>query len=70
MNDKTRELRLRNNKKYLKVYYGYGRSKYRIPVVRLAGNYLERLNFSIGDMVEVCMEPGVITIRKISRDKS
>ena len=53
-------------KKIRKVYYGfYPHCKKPHPVINLKGLYLSRMNFEIGDSIDVVMEPGLITIRKI-----
>ena len=54
-----------NKKRTLKVYYGYhSNSCKRHPVIRLAGKYLLKLNFKVGDSIELKMESGRIVITK------
>jgi hypothetical protein len=53
-------------KRRLKVYYGHHGNSYRQhPVIRLAGKYLSKLDFKIGDTVEITMELGRISITKL-----
>jgi hypothetical protein len=53
-------------KRRLKVYYGHHGNSYRQhPVIRLAGKYLSKLDFKIGDTVEITMELGRISIEKL-----
>jgi hypothetical protein len=54
------------NKRTLTVYYGYhGRAYKRHPVIRLAGEYLSKLDFKIGDKIEITMEHNLILINKV-----
>lgn len=49
----------------MKLYYGYTRRNYkRIPVIRLAGNYLAKSNFKIGDCLEITLNDNHIVISK------
>lgn len=49
----------------LKVYYGFTQRKYRkIPVIRLAGDYLTAIGFSIGDKVTIELETHKVIITK------
>ena len=53
-------------KRRLKVYYGHHSNSYgQHPVIRLAGKYLSKLDFKIGDTVEITMELGRISITKL-----
>jgi hypothetical protein len=50
------------------VYYGIyngGLNNKAYPVIRMGGIYLAKLNFEIGDTIEVIFEPGRITIMKV-----
>jgi hypothetical protein len=52
-----------NHKRKLKVYYGYTGRKYRkVPVIRLAGVYLSKAGFKIGDIIHINFEAGEIHI--------
>ncbi len=54
-------------KRKLKVYYGHHSNSYKQhPVIRLAGHYLTKFDFKIGDMVEIIGENQKITITKLS----
>ena len=47
----------------LKVYRGHNNQSYKPqPLIRLCGDYLARLGFTIGDYVEIRGGNGVITI--------
>ncbi len=50
-----------------KVYYGHYDSEFGSPhpVIRLGGKYLEALGFHIGDAIEVHLQHGCITIRRV-----
>jgi len=55
----------RFSKRLMKVYYNhYPEAKEPHPVIRLGGIYLSRLDFQIGDEIEVVVEPGKIVITK------
>ena len=61
MNEQTKKRRL-------KVYYGYHCHSYKQhPVIHLAGKYLSKLDFVIGDTIEISMEPGRISIVKLPK---
>ena len=50
----------------LKVYYGFHGPPYKQhPVIRIAGNYLSKMGFRIGDHVEITMEENRIVISKL-----
>lgn len=52
-------------KRQLKVYYGFHRKSYKKhPVIHLAGNYLTKIGFNTGDIIEVTLFENVVTIRK------
>jgi len=53
-------------KKVRKVQYGYYEDKTSKPhpVIRIAGKYLERFGFKIGDVVTVEIENGKIMVRR------
>jgi hypothetical protein len=56
-------------KRRLKVYYGHHSNSYtQHPVIRLAGKYLSKLDFKIGDTVEIVMELGRISITKLPKE--
>ena len=49
----------------LTVYYGFTKRKYRkIPVIRLAGDYLTTIGFKIGDKVSIELETNKVVITK------
>lgn len=57
---------MNDRKRKLKVYYGHhGNSYKQHPVIRLAGQYLSKLDFKIGDIVEITEENQKITITKL-----
>jgi hypothetical protein len=57
---------LKETKRLRKVYHAYyPGNKDPHPVIRIAGKYLSGIEFDIGDMVEVVMEPGRIVITKV-----
>jgi hypothetical protein len=50
----------------LTVYYGFTKRKYRrIPVIRLAGDYLSSIGFDVGDKLSIELETRKIIITKI-----
>ncbi|MBS1618438.1 MAG: SymE family type I addiction module toxin [Bacteroidetes bacterium] len=52
----------------LKVCYAYYRkARKRHPIINLEGFYLEKFGFSIGDSVELIVEPGKIMIIKVAQ---
>ena len=55
-------------RKLRKVQYGHYEDKAAKPhpVIRIAGKYLERFGFRIGDMVEVEIADGRIMVQKLS----
>ena len=55
-------------RKLRKVQYGHYEDKAAKPhpVIRIAGKYLERFGFRIGDMVEVEIADGKIMVRKLA----
>jgi hypothetical protein len=54
-----------------KVYYQhYGRYGNTHPFIRIAGQYLKRFGFNIGDIIEVNVENSQITIRKCITEPS
>ena len=56
-------------KRRLKVYYGHHSHTYRPhPVIHLAGKYLSKLDFEIGDTIEISMELGRISIVKLPKE--
>ncbi len=53
-------------KKVHKVYYGYHHGYWKpLPVIHLKGKFLARLGFEIGDKIEILLQPGTITVRKV-----
>lgn len=54
----------------LKVSYGHYRytGGFFHPLIRLHGKYLLQFGFNVGDMIEVSMSAGQITIKKVSKD--
>ena len=55
----------------LKVYYGHHGPPYKQhPVIRIAGNYLAKLGFKVGDEIEVSMEANVLTVRKVIKQNA
>ena len=55
----------------LKVYYAHHGNYYtRHPVIRIAGKYLSKVGFKIGDHVEIMMEENRITITKSQLNKT
>lgn len=54
------------NTRQLKIYYSYhSRSCKRLPMIRLCGHYLEKMDFKIGDRIEITVEKNEISIRKV-----
>lgn len=59
------------HKRIRKVQYShYNKSYEQHPVIRLAGNYLDRMDFKIGDAIEVQIEKGYILITKVTSQES
>jgi hypothetical protein len=59
-------------KKYSKRKVHYGNNsgcKHTHPVIRISGNYLSKLGFEIGSLIEVEIEPNQIFIRRIEKEK-
>jgi hypothetical protein len=55
----------------LKVYCGYhGTSTKKRPYIRLCGDYLDKMDFKIGDHVEIVMEPNCIYISKVQKEQN
>lgn len=53
------------NKKQ-KVYYAFYPNKItQHPMIRLAGIYLQSFDFNVGDTIEVAVNTGEITIKKV-----
>jgi hypothetical protein len=53
-------------KKVNTVYRGYHHGYWKpLPVIRLKGKFLKRIGFDIGDKIEVLLQPGTITLRKV-----
>jgi hypothetical protein len=53
----------------LKVYYAnHSNSNKPHPFIRLAGKYLSLFDFKIGDVVEINMEQGQISITKLHKE--
>jgi hypothetical protein len=50
-----------------KVYYKHHdyQGGYYHPHIRIAGKFLEKFNFHVGDFIDVCITEGKITITKI-----
>ena len=60
-----------SKKRTLTVYYGYHSNSYkRHPVIRLAGKYLSKLDFKIGDKIEITMEQNHILISKMQQEQN
>ena len=55
-------------KKTRKVQYGYYEDKAAKPhpVIRIAGKYLERFGFRIGDAITLEIEDGTIMVRRLA----
>jgi hypothetical protein len=54
------------SRRKLKVYSGRHTGSYKArPYIRLCGDYLQQMNFSIGDFVEIQIEHSRIVIQKI-----
>lgn len=53
-------------KKFYKIYYSWNKRKY-VPLIQLKGNWLEKLGFKIGDIVEIECDDNIITIKKSSK---
>jgi len=55
-----------------KVYYKHHdyEGGYFHPHIRIAGKYLTEFDFNIGDLIEVYVTKGKITITKVPVDKS
>lgn len=58
-------------KRNMKVYYGHYALKYhrttRHPMIQLRGNYLADFGFNVGDTIEVSVDTGQITIKKVKK---
>ena len=53
-------------KRRLKIYCGYhSNSHKKRPVIRLCGDYLDKMDFKIGEMVDITIYKECITITKI-----
>jgi hypothetical protein len=53
-------------KRQLKITYSYhGNSTKKRPFIRLCGDYLSKMDFRVGDRVEIVMEQNQIIINKI-----
>ena len=53
-------------KRRLKISYGYhGNSFKKRPFIRLCGDYLSKMDFKIGDTVDITIHKKCITIIKI-----
>ena len=60
--------------KHRKVQYGHygsrspyaGQAEVRHPAIRIAGKYLERFGFRIGDAITVEIEDGTIMVRRLA----
>lgn len=51
-------------KRRLKVYYAH-RGKYnRYPVIRIGGDYLQKIGFAIGDSIDVELKSNSIIVTK------
>ena len=60
--DKTTTVQM----KRIRVHYGHYKGwRNHYPVIRIGGKYLAKLNFDIGDTVEVTLEKDRITIAKV-----
>lgn len=61
------QLRPRTPARLRKVYYGHYDHQFSSPhpVIRLGGRYLEAYGFTIGDTIDVVLEPHCITIKRI-----
>jgi len=52
-------------KRKQKVYYQhFGRKGETHPFIRIAGQYLKRFGFNVGDIIELNVGDGYITIKK------
>lgn len=59
---------MKTNLRRLKISYGYHGPPYvKHPVLRIAGKYLEKMGFNIGDEVEINIGAGRITIDKCNQ---
>jgi len=53
-------------KRKQKVYYQhYGCRGSKHPLIRIAGQYLKRFDFNVGDIIEVDIGSGQIIIKKV-----
>jgi hypothetical protein len=58
-------------KRRLKISYGYhGNSFKKRPFIRLCGDYLSKMDFKIGDRIEISMQQDCILISKIPQEKN
>lgn len=57
-----------NRKRNHKVFYGFYDNRWTDnlhPVIRLRGKYLSKFGFNVGDAIEVLVDMGQITIKKV-----
>ncbi|WP_448509998.1 AbrB/MazE/SpoVT family DNA-binding domain-containing protein [Immundisolibacter sp.] len=52
-------------KKIQKIYYLFQGNDY-VPLIRLSGKYLSKYGLDIGDMVEITLSEGEISIHKLN----
>ena len=59
------------NIRRLKIYYGYhSNSNKKRPYIRLCGDYLKKMDFKIGDQIEITIEQNHILISKVAQQKN
>jgi hypothetical protein len=53
----------------MKIYYRHhGNSNKKRPYIRLCGDYLSKMDFKIGDTIELIIESGQISITKLPKE--
>lgn len=63
MNEENNSVRKRN----LKVYYWHSEELNCFPLIRLRGKYLLDNGFNVGDIIEVSIGAGEISIKKVGK---
>ncbi|MBV7531765.1 SymE family type I addiction module toxin [Chitinophaga sp. sic0106] len=61
-----RYCKLHSRSQEVRKLYPDGRSGYRgVPWLRIGGLWMERYGFNVGDPIEITVENGVMTIKKL-----
>jgi hypothetical protein len=62
----TRYCKLHSRSQEVRKFYPDGRSGYRgVPWLRIGGLWMEKHGFKVGDPIEITVEKGVMTIKKL-----